>query len=238
LLSVIGVQRRSPSWRLRPLSRVGRPVTEVLAVVDAARDAAIVERHGEDLTYAGTAGHELTRDGRFIPAGDADVVAGCARRCVAPLLVLLATGPPGAAAVRRAVPSVVEHVVARGHRGVLLDTGEGPDVEPLITRMTDALHADGLWSGIVVRKAALPRCAASLDLVVIDLPAGPSRAERVATFQAHAGLLHVSASADDLGLGLSLVRDLGLRGVAVPAASIPAATDVISHRCQIRRRAR
>ena len=46
----------------------------------------IVERHGKDLTYAGTTGHELTRDGRLVPAGDADVVAavrtaGASRRC-------------------------------------------------------------------------------------------------------------------------------------------------------------
>ena len=224
-------------WRLRPLSRVGRPVTEVLAVVDAAGGAAIVERHGEDLTYAGTTGHELTRAGRLIPAGDADVVAGCARWCVASLLVLRGAGPDGEPAVSRAVSSVVEHVVARGHRGVLLDTGDAPHVERLITYMTDALHAEGLWSGMVLREADLLRRATSLDLVVIDLPAGPSWAEQVAAFPAHAGLLHVSGSADDLSLGLSLVRDRGLRGVAVPAASFPAAADVIRHRFQIRRRA-
>jgi hypothetical protein len=33
------------------------------------------------------------------------------------------------------------------------------------------------------------------------------------------------------------VRDLGLRGLAVPAASMPHAAQVIGHRFQIRRRA-
>ena len=113
-------------------------------------------------------------------------------------IVRAALGEP---AVSRAVSSVVEHVVARGHRGVLLDTGDAPHVERLITRMTDALHAEGLWSGMVLREADLLRRATSLDLVVIDLPAGPSWAEQVAAFPAHAGLLHVSGSADDLSPG-------------------------------------
>jgi hypothetical protein len=53
-------------------------------------------------------------------------------------------------------------------------------------------------------------------------------------------LLHVPGTgraADDLTLAASLVRDFGLRGLAVPAAAMPSAADLIGHRFQIRRRA-
>jgi UDP-N-acetylmuramoyl-tripeptide--D-alanyl-D-alanine ligase len=245
-------------WRLRPPSRVGRPVTEVLAVLDAEGGATILERHGEALTYAGTTGHQLTREGGFIPADDADVVAWCARLGVAPLLVLRAAGPEGAAAVSSAVPSALEHVVAHGHRGILLELGGGlaaePRVEQLITRMTERLRTEGLWSGMVIRTSASPRyaaLAAAVDLAVLDLrgPGGGSswaeRTERVLTATAQdaparAVLLHVpgtGSAADDLTLGSSFVRDFGLRGFAVPAASMLMAADFIGHGFQIRRRA-
>jgi hypothetical protein len=55
------------------------------------------------------------------------------------------------------------------------------------------------------------------------------------TGQACALLLH--APADDLALGSSLVRDFGLRGLAVRASSVGPAIDPIAQRFQIRQRA-
>jgi hypothetical protein len=152
----------------------------------------------------------------------------------------------------------LEHVAAHGHRGILLELGRGvatgPRVEQLITRMTDRLRAEGFWSGMVIQTSDGPRyaaLAAAVDLAVLDLgePGGGSswaeRTERVlaATARdapARAVLLHVpgtGSAADDLTLGSSFVRDFGLRGFAVSAASVPMAADFIGHHFQIRRRA-
>jgi hypothetical protein len=158
----------------------------------------------------------------------------------------------------RAVPSALEHVLARGHRGIVLDFGgafaKDSYVEQLITRMTDHLRGEGLWTGWCSRRPAVlatPRWPWAVDLAVLDLrePGGGSawaeRAERALAATAQDVLARgvllcetgTGEAADDLMLGSSLVRDFGLRGLAVPAASMPSAADLIGHRFQIRRRA-
>jgi UDP-N-acetylmuramoyl-tripeptide--D-alanyl-D-alanine ligase len=231
-------------WRTRPAARVGRPVTEVLGFVD---DAAMLDRHGEALTYAGITGHRLTREGDFIPAGDADIVGRCTSLGVAPLLTLRVAEP--AAAVSHALRAAAEHVVTHGHRGILLDPAGGSataaHVEQLVAGLTDRLHAEGLWAGIVLRSSRHARLAATVDFAVLDLAGGPSPAEGTLAavacdVRARAVLLQVpdgGSAVGDLTVASSLVRDLGLRGLAVPAASMPHAAQVIGHRFQIRRRA-
>ncbi|MGH8969607.1 MAG: Mur ligase family protein, partial [Actinomycetes bacterium] len=174
-------------WRLRPASRVGRTVTEVLAFLATADDVTSLERHGNALTYAGTCGHRLTREGRFLPADDVDVVTRCARMGVAALLVLRAAEPENAAAVSRAVPSVLEHVAGHGHRGILFDLDDGSStgshVAQLVTHLAEGLRVQGCWSGLIVSTSQGPHCAASaavVDFSVLDLrrSGGATLAER------------------------------------------------------------
>jgi hypothetical protein len=237
-------------WRRRPFSRFARTVIEILAVLDPGDDLTILEQHGDALTYAATTGHRLTREGQFVAAGDADVVARSAQSGVAPLLALRAAVPDREAAVSRAVAAILEHMLAHGHCGLLLDldgsSATGPRVQQLLTTMTDHLRAEGRWSGIVLRGPGGPRYGAAVeavDLAVLHLhrsggrPSWAGQVERVLaeTGQACALLLH--APADDLALGSSLVRDFGLRGLAVPASSVGPAIDPIAQRFQIRQRA-
>jgi UDP-N-acetylmuramoyl-tripeptide--D-alanyl-D-alanine ligase len=245
-------------WRRRPFSRFARTVMEILAVLDPAGDLTIVEQHGDALTYAGTTGHRLTREGHFLPAGDANIVARSAQLGVAPLLVLRAAMPDSEAAVSRAVVAILGHMLTHGHRGLLLDLDgslvSGPRVEQLLTTMTDHLRAEGLWSGIVLRSPGGPLYGASVaavDLGVLHVRGsggGPSWARQVERVLAETGqdvparalLLHApdtGSAADDLALGSSLVRDFGLRGLAVRAASVGPAIDPIARRFQIRQRA-
>jgi hypothetical protein len=148
-------------------------------------------------------------------------------------------------------------LAARWRSQDLLDLGDAsattmPHLARLVAGMTDRLRAAGLRSGIVLRRVDGPRdaaVAAAVDLVVLALEGtggGPSWTARVERALAAAGhevparavLLQVPARlGGDLAQASSLVRDQGLRGLALPAAIVAAAAPVVGHDFQVRGRA-
>jgi hypothetical protein len=239
------------NWRRRAASRIGRTVVEVLAFVASEDDTTVFEpSHAEALTYVATTGHTVTPDGRFAPADDAPLVARAAAHGIAALLEVqmpaTASRPAASRAVDRALQLAADHAVGHGHRGIVLDLA-GPDlpqdVDRLARNLAGRLHAERLWLAAIVgvssRPAVHAMAATAADLIVVDA-VGLAAAQRAAPdLPSDSILVRVpdGAPKHEPLAASSLVQERGLRGVALPAAAVAAASESLAHRFQVRKRA-